>query len=125
MASFQKPNYVAPVPRATAVALVRYVAVKASATEGLVEIAGAGEAITGFVMTAADASAPVEIAGKGGGAKAIAGGTISDGDDLKVDANGHLVVASTAGDRVVATARQDAVDNDVFAVFVTDSRIHA
>lgn len=124
MASYSQPNFV-PGKRATAVAIVRYKAVRADATEGLVEIAGAGNRITGFAMSAAAISAPVEIAGSGGGAKAIAGGTISDGDPLKVDANADLVLADTAGDVIVATARQDAVDNDIFAVFVDESRIHA
>lgn len=124
MASFDEPRYVTG-KRATAVAIVRYKAVKADGTGGLVVIAGAGDKITGFAMTAAAASKPVEIAGSGGGAKAIAGGNISDGDDLKVDGNGDLIVASTADDEVVATAREDAIDNDVFAVFVERTRIHA
>ena len=124
MASFDEPRFVSG-KRATAVALVRYKAVRADATGGLVELAGAGDRITGFTMSAAAVSAPVEIAGSGGGAKATAGGTISDGDPLKVDANGDLVLADTADDVIVATAREDAVDNDIFAVFVDESRIHA
>ena len=124
MASFDEPRFVSG-KRATAVALVRYKAVRADATGGLVELAGAGDRITGFTMSAAAVSAPVEIAGSGGGAKATAGGAISDGDPLRVDANGDLVLADTADDVIVATAREDAVDNDIFAVFVDESRIHA
>lgn len=124
MAIFQTPNQV-PGKRATAATIAAYKAVKADSTENLVVIAGTGEAIVGFTTTAVAASAVVEINGAGGGALAIAGGNINDGDRLKVDTNGDLVVASTAGDFSVAVARADAVDNDVFPVYVEALRIHA
>lgn len=124
MATFQSQNLV-PGKTATAVAIAAFKAVKADSTENLVVIAGAGEDITGFTAQLVAASAVAEIAGAGGGALATAGGTISDGQRLKVDANGDLVVASTAGDFSVAVARADAVDNDVFPVYVEALRIHA
>ena len=111
--------------KATAVALVIYIAVKYDAVEDLVLIAGAGDDIAGFTRSAAAASAVVEIASQGGGALAVAGGNISQGDRLKVDAAGKLVLASSADDLSVAIARGDAVLDDVFGVYVETLRIHA
>ena len=124
MSIFQDPNRV-PGKKATAVAIVAFKAVKADSTENLVVIAGAGEDITGFTAQDVAADAVAEINGAGGGSLATAAGNISDGQRLKVDANGDLVVASTAGDFSVAVARADAVDNDVFPVYVEALRIHA
>ena len=124
MATFQSQNLV-PGKTATAVAIAAFKAVKADSTENLVVIAGAGEDITGFTAQAVAADGVAEIAGGGGGALATAGGNISDGQRLKVDANGDLVVAASAGDFSVAVARADAVDNDVFPVYVEALRIHA
>lgn len=124
MAIFQPVNNIMGL-RATAVALVQYIAVRYDAVEDLVEIAGAGDDIVGFTREAAAASAVVEIASQGGGALATAGGTISQGDRLKVDAAGKLVVASTADDLSVAIARGDAVTDDVFGVYIESLRIHA
>ncbi len=124
MAIFQPVNNLMGL-KATAVALVIYIAVKYDAEEDLVLIAGAGEDIVGFTRAAAAASAVVEIASQGGGALAVAGGTFSQGDRLKVDAAGKLVLASTAGDLSVAIARGDAVLNDVVGVYVESLRIHA
>ena len=62
---------------------------------------------------------------KGWVSEAVAGGNISQGDRLKVDAAGKLVVASTADDLSVAIARGDAVLDDVFGVYVETLRIHA
>ena len=124
MAIFQAVNNLMGL-KATAVALVIYIAVKYDGTEDLVLIAGAGDDIVGFTREAADADAVVEIASQGGGALAVAGGNISQGDRLKVDAAGKLVVASTADDLSVAIARGDAVLDDVFGVYVETLRIHA
>lgn len=124
MTAHNKPRYVTG-KKATGTAIAKYKAVKADSTENLVVIAGAGDDVVGFLVSACAANQAAEIAGSGGGALAIAGGTISDGDRLKVDANGDLVVASTADDIAVAVARADAVDNDVFPVDVESLRIHA
>ena len=125
MATFQTPNRVLPGKNATGVAIAAFKAVKADSTENLVVIAGAGDDITGFSADAIAADAVAEINGAGGGALATAGGNISDGERLKVDANGDLVLAASAGDFSVAVARADAVDNDVFPVYVEALRIHA
>lgn len=57
----------------------------------------------------------VEVAINGGGAKALAGGSISAGDMLTSDADGKLVATSTNAQRHVAVAMEDAVANDIFA----------
>lgn len=123
MASFHKPNYIGSL-RATAVAIAAYKAVVFSGED--VAIAGAGVDAVGFTQDGGvAASGVVELATSGGGALATAGGAISAGDRLKVDANGDLVVASVANDLSVARAMEDAVDDDVFSVFVEALRIHA
>lgn len=58
----------------------------------------------------------VEVALQGGGAKALAGGTITRGNDLSWNGTG-LVVASS-GNRVCAVANDDAVLGDIFSVEV-------
>lgn len=124
MAAFQTPNQV-PGKKATGASIAAFKAVKADSTEDLVIIASTGNDIVGFTAGEVAANAVAEINGPGGGALATAAGNISDGDRLKVDSAGDLVVASTAGDFSVAVARADAVDNDVFPVFVEALRIHA
>lgn len=85
--------------------------------DGAVDVADAGAQAIGFLMDAPSLAQSCEIATIGGGAKAIAGGIIDEGNPLAVDANGDLVVAQT-GDAVVAIAIDSAVDNDVFPVLV-------
>lgn len=64
-----------------------------------------------------------EIAMPGGGAKGLAGGVISFGDLLTADANGKLVATTTANDRVVGIAMEDAVADDLFSVHVQVSNV--
>ena len=71
--------------------------------------------------TAADDK--VEVALAGGGAKALAGGTIAMGDLLTSDANGKLVATTTAGDRYVAMAMEDALVGDLFSVHMVPGLI--
>ncbi len=59
----------------------------------------------------------VEVARPGGGAKALAGGSINTGDLLTATTDGSLIVGS-AGNRLVAVAMQDALINDIFSVEV-------
>jgi len=69
----------------------------------------------GAVSAAEDA---VEVAMSGGGARALAGGTIATGDYLAPDSNGALVATTTGDDNVIAQALQDAVADDIFDVQV-------
>ena len=57
----------------------------------------------------------VEVAMVGGGAKMLAGGTISKGDYLMFATGGKVVTATGSGVKVVGQANEDAVLNDVFS----------
>jgi hypothetical protein len=63
----------------------------------------------------------IEVALQGGGAKAIAGGTIARGDFLTSDAAGAVVTTTTGGDRVIGLAMDAAVAGDLLAVEVIAS----
>lgn len=65
----------------------------------------------------------VEVALPGGGGKGLAGDTIAFGDLLTSDANGALVATTTANDRVVAMAMEDAVVGDLFSIHVIVSNV--
>ncbi len=101
-----------------------FLAVKLDANAQIV-LGDAGSLAVGFLLNTPNVDQVAEVAAIGGGAKAVAGGTITAGDQLKVDANGKLVLASVANDLVVAIAQDNAVMNDVFAVEPTLNRIHA
>lgn len=114
MTAHMEPAFLTPAPLSGA-ALTKGQFVKYSS--GKVVAAGAGERGIGFIQaTVSAADKPASIAVPGGGALAIAGGTIAAGDSLKSDASGHLVATTTADDIIVAIAEESAVDNDVFRV---------
>lgn len=71
-------------------------------------------------ISADDAAAGVriEVALQGGGAKALASGSVTAGKFLVPSASGALEQTVAAGDRVCAMAMEDAVNNDIFAVEV-------
>jgi len=78
----------------------------------------------GIAMNAASAAEDkVEVALPGGGAKGLAGGTVAFGDLLTSDADGKLVATTTANDRAVAMAMEDAVVGDLFSVHIIVSNI--
>jgi hypothetical protein len=96
------------------------------ATDGDVELATANEMeFIGFLQNCPASGSPAEIAGMGGGSKAIAGGTIDAGNLLTTDGNGDLVAITTGQTKAaVARALEGAVDNDVFAVLVLSGATH-
>lgn len=96
------------------------------ATDGDVELAVANEMeFIGFLQNTPASGEPAEIAGVGGGSKAIAGGTINAGDLLTTDAAGDLVAITTGQTKAaVARALEGAVDNDIFAVLVLAGTTH-
>lgn len=112
-------NILTPAPTATA-ALSRGEAVKYSSGEVIVCDAGTGsigdDLCLGFVTQDVAAGAEASVAVFGGGGVAIAAGNISAGDQLKTNADGHVVATTTTGDIIVAIAEESAVDNDVFAI---------
>jgi len=65
----------------------------------------------------------VEVALPGGGGKGLAGGAILFGDLLTSDVNGALVATTTANDRVVAVAMDDAATGDLFSLQVVVSNV--
>jgi|SRR4051812_41081155 hypothetical protein len=75
--------------------------------------------IMGIAQSASTAAEDlIEVATNGGGAKALAGGTIARGDLLTSDAAGALVATTTATNRIIAIAHDAAVAGDIFAVEV-------
>ena len=119
MASFPTPNNIVNLVAGSDLSTSQYKAIILSA-DGAVDIAAANASIIGFLGNKPTSGASAEISSDAGGAKAIAGGTITAGDPLATDSNGDLVVA-TGGDTVVARAIESAVDNDIFAVLATNA----
>ena len=101
-----------------------YLSVKFDSS-GDVILSTAGDEGIGFLFNLPGSGEIAEVSTIGGGALAVAAGTIAAGDFLKSDANGKLVVASTADDLAVARAMKAAVANDVFEVQPILVRIHA
>ena len=107
--SHMKPKYL---PTAVAGAvLAAYTAVKFSS--GNIETAGAGEGI-GVVQGDYQSGDSCEVAV--GGGLGLLGGTVTAGQFLKSDADGHLVACDTDKDQYVAVALADGVDGDVISI---------
>jgi len=86
-----------------------HVAVGAANTDGCIGIAQSASSA---------AEERIEVALQGGGAKGLAGETITAGKLLVSHTDGSLYQANASGDRVVAVAMEDAVVGDIFAVEV-------
>ena len=67
---------------------------------------------------AVNAGDKVEVALPGGGAKALAGGSINGGDVLTADSSGNVVATTTDHDRVIAVALDGAASADLVSVHV-------
>lgn len=109
-----------------AAAITKFRAVKPGADDDHVAVASAGsDKCIGIVQnTATAAEDPLEVAINGGGAKALLGsGGAAFGDKLVSDANGALVVSTSANDRVIAIAMGTGVENDVIGVEVALSNL--
>lgn len=103
-------------------AIAAYKAVKDGADDSHVQVCSAGTDKTlGICQNSADAAEEVLEVAVAGGAKALAGGSISRGDLLAADSNGALVATTSANDKVIGMAEQDAVSGDVFSVLVGQS----
>lgn len=113
MASFPVPNNILNLPASSDLSGNQYSAVSLGASG--VDVTATDAKSIGFLMNAPEAGEVCEIASIGGGAKGIAGGSITQGDYLKVD-NGNVVVATLATDNIVGQALQDGVSGDVIAV---------
>lgn len=106
-------------------AIKKGMGVKIGADEQHVVKGTAGtDKLIGIAQNDADnAEDPIEVALPGGGAKGLAGGAIAAGDLLTTDSTGALIATTTANNRVVAVAQQDAVLNDLFATEVQISNV--
>jgi hypothetical protein len=113
MSSFPVPNNILNLPAAADLSSNQYQAVSLDASG--VSVAITDSKSIGFLMNAPEAGEVCEIASIGGGAKGIAGGSITQGDYLKVD-SGNVVVATLATDNIVGQALQNGVNGDVIAV---------
>lgn len=96
----------------------RYIALQLEADGDINKSAAAEQNFIGFLQNLPEADKGAEIAGMGGGSKAIAAGTITAGQFCKTDANGHLLAIASETANAVAVALESAVDNDVFEVLV-------
>lgn len=123
MSSFAQPNLLT--FKAGSTGIVEGCVVKPGADNKHVLIsASATSKNFGIAQNAAAAAEDlVEVALPGGGAKGLAGDTISFGDLLTSDSAGKLVATTTANDRVVAIAMEDAVVGDLFSVHVVVSNV--
>jgi hypothetical protein len=119
MANYPTPNIILSLQSGSDLSDAQYKAIVLS-SDGKCDLASSNAQAIGFLMNAANSAVGsyLEIASVGGGAKATAGGTISAGDELCVDANGDLIKAYS-GNNVIAVALESAVDNDIFGVLVT------
>lgn len=86
-----------------------HIAVGAAATDKLIGISNS---------TATAAEEMIEVCLPGAGAKAKLGGSASFGDLLTFGTGGKLVATTTPGDRYIAMAMEDGVENDLIAVEV-------
>lgn len=94
----------------------QHVIAGAANTDNVIGIANM--AVTNLDSQGAAIEETIEIALPGGGAKALAGETISMGDKLVSGTDGKLVKTNAAGDKIIAIAMQDAVLDDLFSVEV-------
>lgn len=114
MASTLKPQILA---YYVAAGIAKGKAVKTGADSEHVAVCSAGtDKAIGLVQndtTTAEDIAEVAVAG---GAKGLAGDTIAVGDLLAADSNGALVATTSANDKVIGQALEDAVAGDLFSV---------
>lgn len=65
----------------------------------------------------------VEVALSGGGAKGLAGGTITAGDLVCTTTDGSLISTTSATNRILGVAMESAVAGDLFSMHVSVSII--
>lgn len=94
-------------------------------TDGKVDLADAdAEQVLGVAVTNPDAEDKAVTVALWGEVKAIAGGTITVGDEVVTDANGHAIEKSASSSATAVTAGialSSAVANDVFEILLVQS----
>lgn len=122
MANYPNPNIIINLASGSDLSAAQYKAIVLS-SDGAVDLAGVNAKAIGFLMSVPSATVGgiTEIATQGGGAKAIAGATVTAGDELTVDSAGDVITA-VSGSNVVGIAMESAVDGDVFGILVTTAK---
>lgn len=101
-----------------------FVKITNSSGTGQVALAGDGEFAIGVLQNKPSAAGDVAKVAISGIAKVEAGGSITAGDPVAVDASGNAVSASS-GDIVVAVAVNSADDGDIFEVLLDARNAYA
>ena len=117
--SFDESVKTISIPANTDLSTKQYFGIEIANSSGVGQaaLAGNGEDVVGVLYnkpSAADRPATVAISGV---VKASAGGTITAGDDVGLDAAGEFVSAAT-GDVIVGVALASAVDGDIFPLLL-------
>uniref|UniRef100_A0A6M3IPL0 PAS domain-containing protein n=1 Tax=viral metagenome TaxID=1070528 RepID=A0A6M3IPL0_9ZZZZ len=103
------------------VKLVSPSAISREPSDYAIEISGAAGStnipfgVSHEAAAAADDPISVVVYGR---ALVMAGGTVAPGDPVKSDANGDVVKATGSAQNLVGYSTEDAVDNDIVAIFV-------
>ena len=107
-----------------AAAIAKGKVVKAGADREHVAVAAlATDKALGLLQNAPDAAEALAEVAVAGGGKGLAGGSISTGDLVASDSNGALVATTTANDRAIGIALEDAVSGDLFSVLISQSNV--
>lgn len=127
MATNQEASFVRPLKAAVDLSAKQYYFVKDDGSEEAVLAGGStGEIGAGFLQNTPKQGETCDIAGVGGGAKAIASATITGPQiELMALATGKLTPAVVAGDIVVALSKESAAAEDIFEVVPINYRKHA
>lgn len=122
MASHFQPNCLT---FKAAAAIAKGAAVTLDATGKIVTSATSATATTiGVALNAATLiNDKVEVALSGGGAKGLAGGTITAGDLVCSTTDGSLITTTSATNRIIGVAMESAVVGDLFSLHVSISII--
>lgn len=126
MASTLKPKIYA-FKQGGATAIPKGSAVKMGADNSHVSLCTASTDLAIGIAQSASTNAEdkIEVAMPGGGAKALAHGTVNVGQKLVPYTDGSLQPATGAGDQICAVALDSAVAGDIFSVVVQLSQAEA
>ncbi|MGR3179930.1 MAG: hypothetical protein ACUZ8E_17960 [Candidatus Anammoxibacter sp.] len=119
MTAISQPRFISGLKAGADLSALLFRAVKISAANVVIQ-AGAGDQAIGILQNAPLEDEAAVVASIGGGAFAVAGGTITAGASLKSDGAGKLIATTTDGDFVVAVAITAAVLDDVIHVDIVN-----
>lgn len=122
MSSIRKPNPLTFIAGSGGVTKGKAVTVSADG-KTVVNANAVTDKTIGVAMGDASEGQAVEVAGPGGGAKGLAGGSISAGDLVAPTTGGALIATTSATNRYIGVAQQDAASGDLFAMDVVPGLI--